>query len=174
MCLHLVPEQLGQHAPTSQRGQSAACSGDRRSFVLWPASSSLTTSSYAIFDHNELRSPPEESGFLEESPPPVEEEAQRLLPAFPRLLSHDATSFTLARNSSVTASGFEELAKLKDFVDQLSPSFRGLVNQFSLLFQPPDRDPPNRSVKHYIFVSPDSVPAARPAYPLPHISRRKQ
>ena len=171
MCLHFVPEQPGQHALTSQRGQSAVCSGDRGSFVLWPAPSSLTTSSYAIFDHNELRSPPEESGFLEDSPPPIEEEAQRLLPVFPQLLSHDATSFTLARNSSVTASGFEELSKLKDFIDRLSPSFRELVSQFSLLFQPPDRDPPNRSVKHYIFVSPDSVPAARPAYPLPHLKK---
>ena len=132
MCLHFAPEQPNQPGPTSDRGCSVAGTGDRGSLVLWPAPSSLTTSSYAIFDHNELRSPPEESGFLEESPPPVEEEAQRLLPAFPRLLSHDATSFTLARNSSVTASGFEELAKLKDFVDQLSPSFRGLVNQFSL------------------------------------------
>ena len=171
MYLHFASEQPSHYGPTSERGCSVAGTGDRGSLVLWLALSSLTTSSYAIFDHNELRSPPEESGFLEESPPPAGEEAQQMRPAFPQLFSHDATSFTLARNSSVTASGFEELSKLKDFLDRLSPSFRGLVNQFSFLFQPPDREPPNRSVKHYIFVSPDSVPAARPAYPLPHLKK---
>ena len=36
------------------------------------------------------------------------------------------------------------------------------------MFQPPDRDPPSRSVKHYICVPPDVVPAARRAYPLPY------
>ena len=42
-----------------------------------------------------------------------------------------------------------------------------MVNEFSPLFQPPDRDPPARSVKHYISVPNDVVPAARKAYPMP-------
>ena len=41
-----------------------------------------------------------------------------------------------------------------------------MVDQFPELFQPPDADPPARAVKHYIYVSPDTVPAARRAYRL--------
>ena len=68
----------------------------------------------------------------------------------------------------MTASGFAEAEALKEFISKLSPSFRELVNEFPFLFAPPDKDPPNRAVKHYIHVSPDCVPAARRAYPLSH------
>ena len=76
---------------------------------------------------------------------------------------------TVIQRNSVTASGFAEAEALKEFISKLSPSFRELVNEFPFLFAPPDRDPPNRSVKHYIHVSPDCVPAARRAYPLSHM-----
>ena len=75
---------------------------------------------------------------------------------------------TVIPRNSVTASGFAEAEALKEFISKLSPSFRELVNEFPFLFAPPDKDPPNRAVKHYIHVSPDCVPAARRAYPLSH------
>ena len=76
---------------------------------------------------------------------------------------------TVIQRNSVTASGFAEAEALKEFISKLSPSFRELVNEFPFLFAPPDKDPPNRAVKHYIHVSPDCVPAARRAYPLSHM-----
>ena len=83
-------------------------------------------------------------------------------------LNPDSSVLSLLHRASVTASGFEEAERLKQFIDQLSPSFRSLVGEFPQLFQPPDRDPPDRPAKHYIYVAPDVVPAARRAYPLPH------
>ena len=71
------------------------------------------------------------------------------------------------RQCSVTASGFAEAEELAKFIDSLPSDFRAVVNKFPQLFQPPDRDPPSRSVKHYICVPSDVVPAARKAYPLP-------
>ena len=68
---------------------------------------------------------------------------------------------------SITASGFAEAEELNNFVQSLPSDFREIVNEFVQMFQPPDRDPPSRSVKHYICVPPDVVPAARRAYPLP-------
>ena len=69
--------------------------------------------------------------------------------------------------NSVTASGFAEAEELSKFMESLPCDFRKVVNEFEQLFQPPDRDPPSRSVKHYISVPHDVVPAARKAYPLP-------
>ena len=51
-------------------------------------------------------------------------------------------------------------------MQSLSPDLRSVVDMFPTLFQPPDADPPARPVKHYIYVSPDTVPAARRAYRL--------
>ena len=68
---------------------------------------------------------------------------------------------------SVTASGFAEAEELTKFINGLPADFRAVVNKFSSLFQPPDRDPPSRPVKHYICVHSDVMPAARRAYPLP-------
>ena len=67
---------------------------------------------------------------------------------------------------SVTASSFAEAEELNNFVQSLPSDFIKIVNEFLQMFQPPDRDPPSRSVKHYICVPPDVVPAARRAYPL--------
>ena len=85
-------------------------------------------------------------------------------------LSFDAKDafLTMVHRNSVTASGFAEAEALKEFISKLSPSFRELVNEFPFLFAPPDKDPPNRAVKHYVHVSPDCVPAARRAYPSSH------
>ena len=83
-------------------------------------------------------------------------------------LNPDSSVLSLLHRASVTASGFEEAERLKQFIDQLSPSFRNVVDKFPQLFQPPDRDPPDQPAKHYIYVAPDVMPAARRAYPLPH------
>ena len=67
---------------------------------------------------------------------------------------------------SVTASGDEEARKLEEFKKTLSPELLQIAERFQKLFAPPDAKPPQRPVKHYIYVSPDTVPAARRAYRL--------
>ena len=67
---------------------------------------------------------------------------------------------------SVTASGSEEEEELAQFRKDSSPALLKLVDEYPTLFSPPDADPPSRPVKHYIYVSPDTVPAARRAYRL--------
>ena len=106
--------------------------------------------------------------FFEDVVQPIDEAKRQPQTPRPYLLYDDSSGVTLYRCSSVTASGFEEQSKLEDFLAQLPPLFGELVADFPRLFQPPDADPPNRSVKHYIFTAPDSILAARPAYPLPH------
>ena len=71
----------------------------------------------------------------------------------------------------MTGSGEEEEALLEEFLSTLSPDLRRVVDEFPALFGPPDADPPPRSVKHHIYVSPDSVPAARRAYPLGDVKK---
>ena len=72
---------------------------------------------------------------------------------------------------TVTASGQEEKEKLQEFLDSIAPDLRNVVEEFPQLFAPPDTDPPQRPVKHYIYVSPDTVPAARRAYPLGDVKK---
>ena len=79
----------------------------------------------------------------------------------------DTFAVEYIQRNSVTASGFAEQEELVKFKESLPTDFRAVVDEFSILFQPPDSDPPSRSVKHYICVPPDIVPAARKAYPLP-------
>ena len=67
---------------------------------------------------------------------------------------------------SVTASSAEESKELEQFYQSIPENLRSIVDQFPKLFAPPDSDPPVRPVKHYIYVSPDTVPAARRAYRL--------
>ena len=67
---------------------------------------------------------------------------------------------------SVTASGEEEAKNLQDFRNSIAPELLLIVDKFPALFAPPDSNPPSRPVKHYIYVSPDTVPAARRAYRL--------
>ena len=72
---------------------------------------------------------------------------------------------------TVTGSGEEEEKILEEFLSTLTPEMRRVVDEFPALFGPPDADPPPRSVKHHIYVSPDSVPAARRAYPLGDVKK---
>ena len=82
-------------------------------------------------------------------------------------LNPDTFAVECIQRNSVTASGFAEQEELVKFKESLPTDFRAVVDEFSTLFQLPDSDPPSRSVKHYICVPPDVVPAARKAYPLP-------
>ena len=68
--------------------------------------------------------------------------------------------------SSVTASSEEEAVNLEEFKKAIPVELLSIVDKFPMLFAPPDRDPPDRPVKHYIYVSPDVVPASRRAYRL--------
>ena len=89
-------------------------------------------------------------------------------PSFSQLtFNPDTFTVDCVHRASVTASGFAEAEELSKFIESLPVDFREVVNEFSPLFQPPDRDPPARSVKHYISVPNDVVPAARKAYPMP-------
>ena len=72
---------------------------------------------------------------------------------------------------SVTASGPEEANELQTFLAAAEPALRQVVSKHLPLFQPPDRDPPDRSVKHFIHVAADCVPAARQPYPLADTKR---
>ena len=72
---------------------------------------------------------------------------------------------------SVTASSEAEAKELEEFRSSISSDLLALVDQFPGLFSPPDSDPPTRPVKHYIYVSPDTVPAARRAYRLGDVKR---
>ena len=77
-----------------------------------------------------------------------------------------SSPYVVPRLLSVTASGEAEEKEFTDFFAEASPQLQKVVKDHLSIFLPPDRDPPNRSVRHYIHVSPDAVPAARPAYPL--------
>ena len=79
---------------------------------------------------------------------------------------HECETDNLLHLHTVTASGDEEKEKYDEFMKTISPALREVVEDFPRLFAPPDKDPPTRAVKHYIYVSPDTVPAARRAYPL--------
>ena len=72
----------------------------------------------------------------------------------------------LVQLHSVTASSAEESAELEEFYKTMPKELKEIVDKYPKLFAPPDADPPERPVKHYIYVSPDTVPAARRAYPL--------
>ena len=172
MCLHFAAPSNDAALPTADRGCSSSnkASSDRdySSIIVWLAPTSLSTSSYLLSERSEARIPAEEPVFFEDVVQPIEEAERQPQTPRPYLLHDDASGVTLYRCSSVTASGFEKQSKLEDFLAQLPPLFGELVADFPRLFQLPDADPPNRSVKHYIFTAPDSIPAARPAYPLPH------
>ena len=67
---------------------------------------------------------------------------------------------------SVTASGEKEQQLLTEFLEQVPEELCEIIDQFPVLFAPPDREPPPRNVKHMIYMPLDHVPAARNAYPL--------
>ena len=70
------------------------------------------------------------------------------------------------RQMSVTASGEQEQEMLKAFLDSIPVELKQLIDTFPVLFAPPDREPPQRAVKHMVYVPLEHVPAARNAYPL--------
>ena len=80
--------------------------------------------------------------------------------------SSECEEDNLLQLHTVTASGDEEKAKYDEFIASIDPKLRAVVESFPQLFAPPDTDPPSRPVKHYIYVSSDTVPAARRAYRL--------
>ena len=72
----------------------------------------------------------------------------------------------VSRLMGVTASGEEEHRILKEFMDNVLNKLRALIEEYPVLFAPPDQEPPERVVKHMIYVPSEHVPAARNAYPL--------
>ena len=66
----------------------------------------------------------------------------------------------------VTASGNNEKKKLAELLDSVQPDLREIFDSMPCVLAPPNRDPPERLVKHHIFVSTSCVPAARSAYPM--------
>ena len=72
---------------------------------------------------------------------------------------------------TVTASGEEEQQLLQKFLSELDPRLRQIVNSFPKLFAPPDPIPPERAVKHHIYLPNDVVPVTAPAYPLGLVKR---
>ena len=88
----------------------------------------------------------------------------------PSLSPRDTLSPIVSSNhQGVTASGSEEAEELNTFLDNAPPPLKTVVSKHLSLFKPPDRDPPDRPVKHFIQVTPDCVPAARQPYPLAEI-----
>ena len=68
---------------------------------------------------------------------------------------------------SVTAATEEEKEELQAFRSELSPALLAVIDEFALLFAPPDREPPKREVKHHIHLIDGAVPIKRRPYPLP-------
>ena len=83
------------------------------------------------------------------------------------LTSPEAFEDSILYLNGVTASGQEEEKLLADFRKELTPEIASCCGRVSVLVRAPGHtDPPERSVKHHIYVAPDSVPASRRAYPL--------
>ena len=76
----------------------------------------------------------------------------------------DPESLTLY---SVTANSMEDSQILQEFRDGLDKDLLEVIDRTPQLFAPPDREPPEREVKHHIRVHPDAVPIKRRPYPLP-------
>ena len=67
---------------------------------------------------------------------------------------------------SVTASTLEERLAVETFRSSLPSDLQEIVHEAEKLFDPPDKEPPERSVKHSIHLLPDTVPIKRRPYPL--------
>ena len=67
---------------------------------------------------------------------------------------------------SVTASGEIEERLLKNFKQEIDADLREIVEKHPQLFSPPDREPPERSVKHYIWISSAAQPVRSAPYRL--------
>ena len=93
--------------PTADRGCSprdkASSDEDYSSIVVWPALTSLTTSSYLLSERSEARIPAEEPVFFKDIAQPIEEAEHQLQTPRPYFLHDDSSGVTLYRCSSVTA-----------------------------------------------------------------------
>ena len=69
--------------------------------------------------------------------------------------------------NSVTAESEEERRQLQKFLQTLPPDLLSVVKKHEGVFAPPDREPPNRQVKHVIKLHPDAIPMKRGPYLLP-------
>ena len=67
---------------------------------------------------------------------------------------------------SVTASTLDEKLAVEQFRASLPVDLREVVDDAAELFNPPDNEPPERTVKHLIQLLPDTVPIKRRPYPL--------
>ena len=67
---------------------------------------------------------------------------------------------------SVTTATEEEKEELQAFRSELSPVLLAVIDESALLFAPPDREPPQREVKHHIHLIDGAVPIKRRPYPL--------
>ena len=61
--------------------------------------------------------------------------------------------------------------QLDEFLANTHPRLKEVVERYPRLFAPPDRHPPDRAVKHFIYTPSDVVPVSRPAYPLGETKR---
>ena len=67
---------------------------------------------------------------------------------------------------TVTGDTPEEVEQLEKFRASLPTDLLAVIDRNALLFSPPNREPPERLVKHEIRLLPDAVPVKRRAYPL--------
>ena len=66
----------------------------------------------------------------------------------------------------VTALGGEKHRILKEFMENVPSKLQALIDEYPVLFAPPDQELLEHAVKHMIYVLLEHVPAARNAYPL--------
>ena len=66
----------------------------------------------------------------------------------------------------VTASTLEERLAVETFCSSLPSDLQEIVQEAEKLFDPPDKEPPERYVKHSIHLLPDTVPIKLRPYPL--------
>ena len=80
-------------------------------------------------------------------------------------LSYDNT--IVSSCFTVTASADFEVEAVEAFREGLASDLLAVVDSFPQLFAPPDREPPERTVKHAIRLIPDAYPLKRKPFPLP-------
>ena len=111
--------------------------------------------------------PTEECGVIFESLPQEEwAEGGRLGPrGYHTELDKDVSGERMTI-CSVTADSEEDAEKLRKVREQMPKDLLKIVDEHPNLFRPPDAEPPERSVKHGIKLTPEAVPVKRSPYPL--------
>ena len=66
----------------------------------------------------------------------------------------------------VTASGDKERADREQLLDTVESDLRAVFDAIPRVLSPPDRDPPERAVKHFIFVDPSFRPRQATSIPV--------